>query len=119
MSAILRGLGVILAVFALSMPIWAQEACQQGDVAGIWDLYIAGGQVDGPWTGWDACQVTISRQGTPRGTCIADEGGAIRIVGGTLLVRDNCRISGRLIVENNQGARATLPLPRATLALSR
>ena len=57
MLAILRGLGVISAVLSLSMPILAQEACQQGEVAGTWDLYIAGGQVDGPWTGWDACQV--------------------------------------------------------------
>jgi hypothetical protein len=111
-------LGAALVVLVLTTPTWAQEVCRQSDISAAWDLYIAGGEVDGPWAGWDACRVTISRQGVPRGPCLGDEGAVTEIVGGQLNVRENCRISGRLVLENARGARVTLSLPRATLSFS-
>lgn len=119
MPSIVRHLGVILAVITLSAPATAQEECVQSDIAGTWEFFIGGGVKGGPWTGWSACRIRISGNGTPNGPCVDDNGAASRIAGGRLTVRPNCRISGRLIVQDpTTGVRGALVIPRAVLSVS-
>ena len=82
MWPIIRRLWVLLALLTLTTPAWAQQACTQSDIAGVWELYIGGGVVDGEWGGWSACQVTVGPQGAVTGPCVDDGGSASRLVGG-------------------------------------
>ena len=117
MSSLSRRLGPVLLVLLLAGPSWAEAACQQRDIRGSWDLYIAGGEVDGPWFGWSACNLSINNTGAVRGSCINDDGTSNSIVDGQLDLRNNCRIRGEVLIDGD--VEAPFSFTRATLTESK
>jgi hypothetical protein len=125
MSMIVRCLGLVAAIFLVAPPAWAQEACTQSDIAGLWELYIGLGDdddddgdddiLDDDSDGWSACRVTVQQEGGVSGPCVTAGRSSFSIVDGQLNVRDNCTIAGRFVAEV-EGESVTLAVPRAALS---
>jgi hypothetical protein len=124
---IVRCLGVVLAALPVAAPAWAQEACTQSDIAGVWELYLGLGDddddddgddiLDDDSDGWSACRITVQPEGGVSGPCVTAGSSSFRIVGGQLNVRDNCLVAGRFVARV-EGERVTLAVPRAALSRS-
>ena len=129
MSIIVRYLGVVLAALPVAAPAWAQQACTQSDIAGVWELYLGLGEdddddgdddddiLDDDSDGWSACRITVQAEGGVSGPCVTAGGSSFRIAGGQLNVRDNCLIAGRFVARVDD-ERVTLAVPRAALSRS-
>ena len=128
MWPIIRRLWILLALLTLATPAWAQQACTQSDIAGVWELYIGAGEddddddddddlLDDDADGWSACRVRVGPQGGVRGPCETDAGSPFRITGGQLNVRNTCLVTGRVVVEIG-GRSVALAVPRAALSRS-
>ena len=123
MSMIVWCLGVMAAVLTMAAPAWAQEACTQSDIAGVWDLYIGLGDDDGDDDdileddGWSACRIRVEPEGAVNGPCVTAGRASFSIVDGQLDLRDNCRVAGRFVAEI-EGENVTLAVPRAALSQS-
>jgi hypothetical protein len=128
---IVRYLGVVLAALPVAAPAWAQEACTQSDIAGVWELYLGLGDddddddddddnddiLDDDSDGWSACRITVQPDGGVSGPCVTAGSSSFRIVGGQLNLRDNCSIGGRFVARVDD-ERVTLAVPRAALSRS-
>ena len=127
MSMIVRCFGVVLAALPVAAPAWAQQACTQSDIAGVWELYLGLGDdddddddddiLDDDSDGWSACRITVQPEGGVSGPCVTAGSSSFRIVGGQLNVRDNCLIRGRFVARVDD-ERVTLAVPRAALSRS-
>lgn len=125
MSMIVRCLGVVLAVLTMAGPAWAQQACTQSDIAGVWELYLGLGEdddddddiLDDDSDGWSACRITVQQGGGVSGPCTTAGGSSFRIVGGRLNVGTNCLVGGRFVARVDDD-RVTLAVPRAALSRS-
>jgi len=127
MPMIVRSLVVLLAVVPVAAPAWAQQACTQSDIEGIWELYVGLGDddddddnddvLDDDSDGWSACRITVQPEGGVSGPCVTAGGASFRIVGGQLNLRDNCLIGGRFVARVDE-ERVTLAVPRAALSRS-
>jgi hypothetical protein len=124
MSVLVRCLWVLLAALPLAAPAWAQEACTQSEIEGVWDLYIGLGDDDGDDgddiledDGWSACRIRVEPEGAVSGPCVTAGRASFRIVDGQLEVRDSCRVAGRFAADV-EGDNVTLAVPRATLSQS-
>ena len=125
MSMIVRCLAVVLAAFPVAAPAWAQQACTQTDIAGVWELYLGLGDdddddddiLDDDSDGWSACRITVQAEGAVSGPCVTAGGSSFRIVGGQLNLRQNCLVAGRFVAQVDD-ERVTLAVPRAALSRS-
>jgi len=122
---IVRCLAAVLAAFPVAAPAWAQQACTQSDIAGVWELYLGLGDdddddddiLDDDSDGWSACRITVQAEGGVSGPCVTAGGSSFRIVGGQLNLRQNCLVAGRFVAEVDD-ERVTLAVPRAALSRS-
>jgi len=125
MSIIVRCLGVVLATLPVAAPAWAQQACTQLDIAGVWELYLGLGEdddddddiLDDDSDEWSACRITVEAEGGVSGPCVTAGGSSFRIVGGQLNLRDNCLVAGRFVAQIDD-QRVSLAVPRAALSRS-
>ena len=100
-----RGMVLIGTIVALTLsgPQFALAACAKGDLAGKYELYVFASTDEGAAT-WTRCAMKVKSSGAlkPGTACSNDRGGEGEITGGTLKIRKNCAVSGKIEIDSDE-----------------